>query len=120
MWSNGATTASINVTTSGSYTVEITDANGCTSPASAATTVTVNPLPTILTQPTALQSICVGGSVNAVTVAYTGGVGTATYQWFSNTTPLNTTIPVPTIQNYSIKNDSIPKIAPAVPVEKTE
>ena len=39
-----------------------------------------------------------------------------------NATPTNTTIPVPTIQNDSIKikSDSIPKIAPAVPVEKTE
>ncbi|MDV7395102.1 hypothetical protein RZS08_27195, partial [Arthrospira platensis SPKY1] len=63
---------------------------GCSLITSNTATITVNPLPTISTQPTPLQSICVGGSVNAVTVAYTGGVGTATYQWFSNTTNSNT------------------------------
>lgn len=31
LWSNGATTGSINVSTAGSYSVTITDANGCTS-----------------------------------------------------------------------------------------
>jgi hypothetical protein len=46
LWSpGGATTQSINVTTSGNYTVTVTDANGCTN-TSTATTVTVNPLPT--------------------------------------------------------------------------
>ncbi len=43
LWSPGnATTQSINVTTSGSYTVRVTNASGCQSAASAATVVTVN------------------------------------------------------------------------------
>ncbi|MBN4051443.1 hypothetical protein JYU16_01365, partial [bacterium AH-315-M05] len=41
LWSTGATTQSIVVTTSGSYTVTVTDGNGC-SGTSAPTTVTVN------------------------------------------------------------------------------
>ena len=45
LWSNGATTQSINVTTSGSYTVQVTNANGCQSATSVATVVTVNALP---------------------------------------------------------------------------
>jgi hypothetical protein len=44
-WSNGATTPSITVTTSGSYSVSVYDANGC-SGSSSATTVTVNSKPT--------------------------------------------------------------------------
>ncbi|WP_341903644.1 FG-GAP-like repeat-containing protein [Fluviicola taffensis] len=64
LWSTGATTASINVSTAGSYTVQITDANGCTSPMSAATNVTVNPIPSVPTitagGPT---TFCSGGSV---------------------------------------------------------
>jgi trimeric autotransporter adhesin len=44
VWSNGATTAAINVTASGNYTVTYTAGNGC-SAASLPTTVTVNPLP---------------------------------------------------------------------------
>ncbi len=42
-WSNGATTPSITVSTAGTYTVTAA-ALGCTSPSSAGTTITVNPL----------------------------------------------------------------------------
>ena len=45
LWSTGATTASITVSASGSYTVAVTNAAGCTA-TSAATMVTVNPSPT--------------------------------------------------------------------------
>jgi hypothetical protein len=41
LWSNGATTSSITVSASGSYTVTVTNANGC-SATSSATVVTVN------------------------------------------------------------------------------
>lgn len=44
LWSNGATTPSITVTTSGSYTVTVTDSYGC-SATSDPVSVTVNPLP---------------------------------------------------------------------------
>jgi len=46
LWSNGATASSITVSTSGSYTVTVTNANGC-SATSAATVVTVNSLPSV-------------------------------------------------------------------------
>jgi hypothetical protein len=45
LWSNGATTQCITVSTSGSYTVQITNSFGCTSPSSVATTVTVTAQP---------------------------------------------------------------------------
>jgi len=45
LWSTGATTSSINVTTSGNYTVQVTNADGCQSAASVPTIVTVNALP---------------------------------------------------------------------------
>ena len=69
LWSTGATTRSIIVSSAGSYTVRVTDANGCQSLSSAATTVTVNPLPSppsigTITQPTcAVQtgSVVLGG-----------------------------------------------------------
>jgi len=54
LWSNGATTQSIVVTATGSYSVTITNANGCTSATSAATAVTVDPVP-------ATPSITAGG-----------------------------------------------------------
>jgi gliding motility-associated-like protein len=55
LWSNGLTTASINITTSGSYTVQVTNANGCQSALSAATVVTVNAIP-------ATPTVTAGGS----------------------------------------------------------
>ncbi len=42
LWSTSATTQSITVSTLGNYTVQYTDANGCTSPNSAATVVIVS------------------------------------------------------------------------------
>src|SRR5205085_1255468 len=47
LWSNGATTQSITVSASGTFTVTVKNVNGCSSAPSAATTVTVNPLPTV-------------------------------------------------------------------------
>jgi gliding motility-associated-like protein len=58
-------------------------AYGC-SVSSSPSTITVTPAPTFTTQPTASQSVCVGGTLSALTVAYSGGSGTPTYQWFSN------------------------------------
>ena len=43
----------------------------------------------ITTQPEALKSICVGGTTTPFTVAFAGGAGTATYQWYSTPTNLN-------------------------------
>ena len=57
LWSNGATTSSTNVTSSGNYTVQVTNANGCTA-TSAPYTVNSSILPT--------QNICVVG-VDSVT-----------------------------------------------------
>ncbi|WP_052143804.1 PKD domain-containing protein [Wocania ichthyoenteri] len=42
-------------------------------------------------QPIATQSLCVGGDINsALSVVHSGGTGTITYQWYSNTTNSNT------------------------------
>ncbi len=43
LWSNGATSQTISVNAAGSYTVEVTDANGCS--ATFANTVSINPVP---------------------------------------------------------------------------
>ncbi|HEX7149953.1 MAG TPA: hypothetical protein VF618_00585, partial [Thermoanaerobaculia bacterium] len=62
LWSNGATTRSITVSESGSYSVTITDANGC-SATSAATSVTVNVNPTASITANGATTFCAGGSV---------------------------------------------------------
>ena len=79
-WSTTETTQTINVTTSGSYTVTYTDGNGCLA-TSIPTSVTVNPVPVIamgtVTNPatcaTATGSIQITGSGTGI-VSWTGTV----------------------------------------------
>jgi len=96
LWSNGATTQSINVTTGGSYTVQVTNPNGCQSIPSTATVVTVNALPVI---PTVTASgpliLCAGGSVTL-----TSGAGT-TYLWSTGAT--TSSINVTAAGSYTVK-----------------
>uniref|UniRef100_UPI0026148010 T9SS type A sorting domain-containing protein n=1 Tax=Fluviicola sp. TaxID=1917219 RepID=UPI0026148010 len=77
LWSNGATTQSIAATTAGSYTVQVANASGCQSVASAATIVTVNPTPAIslgtVTSPTACAT-----NTGSITV---NGSGSGTISW---------------------------------------
>jgi PKD repeat protein len=47
--------------------------------------IIVTPAPTFTTQPTATQSVCIGGATTQLNVAYSNGTGAATYQWYSNT-----------------------------------
>ncbi len=75
LWSNGATTQSITVTTSGSFTVTTTDVNGCTSLVSLATTVLVNPLPATPTiTASGAITFCEGGTVTLTSSAATGNL----------------------------------------------
>jgi gliding motility-associated-like protein len=80
-WSNGATNQNIPVTTTGSYTVKVTDGNGCISPVSDAVVVTVNPLPA---QPAittgSSTTFCEGESVTL------SGPSAAAYAWSTGST----------------------------------
>jgi parallel beta-helix repeat protein len=81
----GATAATYSATTDGNYTAVAT-ANGCSSAASAATTVTVNAIaatPTITANGPA--TFCSGGSVTLTAASATTG---ATYTWFLNGTAI--------------------------------
>ena len=99
LWSNGATTQSIIVTTSGTYSVTVGGSNiscingnlPCTncSSSSATTTVTVNPLPVVTANSTA-AAVCAGASVTL-----TGG-GASTYTWSGGVTNAVSFIPTAT------------------------
>ncbi len=64
LWSTGATSQSIIISESGSYTVRVTNANGCQSAVSASTVFTVNPpAPTPEITASGPTTFCQGGSV---------------------------------------------------------
>ena len=77
LWSNGATTQSITATTAGTYTVQVSNASGCQSAASAATTVTVNPTPAITLGTITNPSSC-GSATGSIAV---NGTGSGTISW---------------------------------------
>ncbi len=93
LWSNAATTQSITVTTSGNYSVSVTNANGC-SAASSSTTVTVNTLPTATISANGNTTFCQGNSV-----ILTSSAG-ASYLWSNAATTQSIT--VTTSGNYSV------------------
>jgi gliding motility-associated-like protein len=94
LWSTGAVTQSINVTTAGNYTVTLTDANGCVG-TSAGTAVTVNPLPTPTITASGPTSFCVGQNV-VLTCNPAGN----SYLW--STGAVTQSITVSTAGNYTV------------------
>src|SRR5205823_1937165 len=79
----GATSNSYGATASGNYTVKATDGNGCTSAASAAVSVTVNPLPaTAVISAGGATTFCAGGSVLLTSSSASGN------QWYLNGTAI--------------------------------
>lgn len=79
LWSNGATTQSITVSTSGTYDVTVTGANGCTA-TSSSLTVNVVPPPTATVTVSGPTVFCQGGSV---TLSASGG---SSYLWSTGAT----------------------------------
>ncbi|NUY79666.1 gliding motility-associated C-terminal domain-containing protein [Flavobacterium sp. MAH-1] len=58
----------------------------CATIATQVASVEVTPGASVSAQPIPTQTLCVGGTVaTPLSVAYTGGTGTPTYQWYSNT-----------------------------------
>jgi PKD repeat protein len=104
LWSNGETTQSITPSTSGTYTVQVTNPAGCQSTASAGTAITVNPTPVItlgtLTNPgscaSATGSIAVSGTGSG-SIAWSGAASGST-----SVASLPTTIPNLVSGSYTI------------------
>ncbi|WP_407521112.1 HYR domain-containing protein [Lacibacter sp. MH-610] len=104
LWSNGATTQSITVTTSGSFSCILTDANGCTATSNTiVTNAVVSPTVTI-TNPSA---VCAPATVDLTAAAITNGSGSnLSFTYFTNagaTTILNNPDQVAASGTYYIK-----------------
>ncbi|MCP4437848.1 MAG: hypothetical protein GY810_02810, partial [Aureispira sp.] len=88
-WTGGQTTQNATGLTASSYTVTVTDANGCSTTSG----------PHVVNEPTAitvaLDSIdaisCNGGNDGAVNITTTGGTGTLNYNWTGGQTTQNAT-----------------------------
>ena len=107
---NASTTATVTAPTgtAGTFVYNLVSviyqtAPACPNTITGTVTIIVNPTPTVTTQPIG-DSLCVGGILPiALSVAYSGGTGTATYQWYSNTINSNTggtSIPTATNTSY--------------------
>ena len=72
-WSTAETTASISVNTAGTYSVTVTDNNGCTNTGSASVTVGAQPTPQITQQPYACNA----------QITLNANAGFSTYTWSS-------------------------------------
>ncbi len=99
---NGATNSSYKATTSGDYSVEVTNSNGCKS-VSSSVKVTVKSLPTPSLKNVSATSFCAGDSI-ILEANYTSG---NTYQWILNGNNLqgktDTLIYVLSAGNYAIR-----------------
>jgi gliding motility-associated-like protein len=83
-----ATATSYQPTETGVYTVRYVSAEGCSSNASTAITLTVNPLPPQpVIVPGGILQICENGTVVLKTVV-SGGSNVASYEWYLNGTPI--------------------------------
>lgn len=117
-WSNGATTQSITVNTTGNYTVTATNTRGC-SLTSTPVVITVTPGPDAVVNASGATTFCTGGSV-LLTGTSNATVG---YQWYNNgvaisggTTPYYTAI---TSGSYTLKTSKKGCVGTSSPIVVT-
>ncbi|MBY8963242.1 cadherin-like domain-containing protein, partial [Flavobacterium sp. D11R37] len=78
LWSNGAITASVTGLAAGTYSVTVTDANGCT--ATDSVTITAPPAPSVSVT-SQVNVACNGGSNGSADITVTGGTAPYTFVW---------------------------------------
>ncbi len=84
-WSNGRTTAEITNLTAGTYTVTVTDGNGCT----VSQTLNITQPPALTVTANRANINCFGGNNGTASVTVSGGTAPYTYRWSNNATTQN-------------------------------
>jgi hypothetical protein len=87
-WNTGATTTGIAQASAGTYTVIVTDNNGCTA---AANTTVSQPTAIVVSNIATTQTTCAGGSDGALSVSVAGGTSPLIYLWSNGSTSLSQT-----------------------------
>ena len=83
LWSNGATTPSIATLTANTYSVTVTDANGCSKTCSS---VVTEPACVLTSSLASTNPKCNGSADGTITLTVSGNVGTPTYLWSNGAT----------------------------------
>ncbi|MBK7966564.1 MAG: SprB repeat-containing protein [Bacteroidetes bacterium] len=78
LWSNGQTTQTIINLTAGTYTITVTDFNGCTRRRNAVVTLANGPVITLVNQ---VDVLCNGDATGSIDIDVVGGVLPYTYSW---------------------------------------
>ncbi|MFH1321906.1 MAG: PKD domain-containing protein [Bacteroidota bacterium] len=86
-WSNSATTEDLSNLCTGTFTIIITDANGCTG----STGVTINEPPALTATTSGTAASCNGTCDGTATANPSGGIGAYTYSWNDPTFQTNAT-----------------------------
>ncbi|MEI7803329.1 MAG: choice-of-anchor L domain-containing protein, partial [Bacteroidota bacterium] len=85
LWNNSATTANRSSLAAGTYSLTVTDANGCTNTAS----VTITNTTSISVSTSSSNAICFGGNSGTASSTVSGGTSPFTYHWSNNATTSN-------------------------------
>jgi gliding motility-associated-like protein len=83
LWSNGQTTQTITNLTAGTYTVTVTDFNGCTRRRNAVVQLANGPVITLINQ---VNVLCNGGTTGSIDISVTGGILPYSYSWSNGST----------------------------------
>jgi hypothetical protein len=111
-WSNGGITPSISPTSSGFYSLAVTDSNGCTSPSSAAVSLTINPIPAVpLVQVLGSNPICSGS-----TIGLQGPPGYPIYSWSNGPTTQNISVGVAGTYTLQVTDSNSCQSPPSSPI----
>ncbi len=96
-WNTGATTDNLSSIPAGTYTVTVTDANGCSK---TYTTQITEPASTLNIAGTSLPADCISGQLGSINITAAGGTSPYSYLWSNgnNSAALNNLVP----GNYSI------------------
>ncbi|MBK8470746.1 MAG: SprB repeat-containing protein [Sphingobacteriales bacterium] len=83
LWNTGATTSSISGLVAGTYSVTVTDANGCTDEC---TTTVQEPGCSLTASASGTNVLCNGGADGTATATASGNTGAVTYLWSNGAT----------------------------------